>query len=114
MGRSNDLAAVYSRTNLYVMSSNYEGMPNALLEAMAVGIPCISTDCKSGPKEMIENRVNGLLIPTGDEEALLDAMNFMYNNRDEAEKMGENAREFIKDNYRTEKIVDEFAKIIEK
>ncbi len=107
-GRINDLPNVYKKASLYVMSSNYEGMPNALLEAMAIGLPCVSTDCKTGPKEMIRNGENGLLVPTNDEGELLEALNFMFNNKDEAIKMGKNARKDVFENYTVEKIVDKF------
>lgn len=65
---------------LYVLPSNFEGMPNSLIEAMAVGLPCISTDCPiGGPSELIENGVNGYLVPVGDKERLKRAINLLLN-----------------------------------
>lgn len=113
MGRSNDLVSVYKDVNLFILSSNFEGMPNALLEAMAIGLPCISTDCPTGPSEMIVNGENGLLVPVDDAEKMKEAIEFMYNNRDKAEEMGKRAREFVSENYRVEKIVDRFLEIID-
>ncbi len=61
--------------SMFVLSSDYEGMPNALIEAMAAGIPSISTDCPSGGSaELIENNKNGILIPVKDKEAMVKAM----------------------------------------
>lgn len=58
---------------MFVLSSNYEGLSNALLEAMMMGIPCISTNC-AGSDEYIEDGVNGLLVPVGDKEKLTTAI----------------------------------------
>lgn len=60
---------------IYVLPSNYEGMPNSLIEALASGLPCIATDCSGGGAAyLIENGVNGTLIPVDDEDALVQAL----------------------------------------
>lgn len=77
---------------MYVLSSDYEGMPNSLLEAMAVGMSVISTNCPiGGPAMVIENGVNGLLVPVGDKEALYNAMLSFVRDEAYAEKLGEEA-----------------------
>ena len=63
-----------SDAKAFLLSSIYEGIPNVLIEAMAIGMTCISTDCPFGPSEMIEDGKNGLLVPVGDEKAFADAM----------------------------------------
>ncbi len=58
---------------MLVLSSDYEGMSNTLMEAMMMGLPCISTNC-TGSDELLENEANGLLVPVKDKEALTEAM----------------------------------------
>ena len=57
-----------------MLSSRFEGSPNALLEALAVGTPAIATDCPSGPREILENGRYGPLVPIGNPRALADAI----------------------------------------
>ena len=77
---------------MFVMSSDYEGMPNALLEAMAIGLPVISTDCKGGgAKALIQDRKNGLLTPIGDADALADAMEFYIEHPETAAEFAKEA-----------------------
>lgn len=75
MGVTKDVCKVLSEADLFVMSSDYEGMPNALLEAMAVGVPVIATDCPcGGPKMILGNNDNGLLVKVGDVEEMAEAI----------------------------------------
>ena len=76
---------------MYILSSRYEGMPNALMEAMACGLPCIAADCDFGPGELIENGVNGLLVPVEDATALATAMAKLADDSRLAKKISSNA-----------------------
>jgi len=77
---------------MYVMSSKYEGLPNALMEAMALGLPCISTDCPcGGPRLLIRDKENGLLVPLNNVESLVTAMQYVAENKENASQMAEKA-----------------------
>lgn len=83
--------------SLFVLSSDLEGMPNALMEAMALGMPCVSTDCEGGGAAfLIENEKSGLLVPKGNVEALASAMRRMLTDRQFAEQCGKNAHDICK------------------
>ncbi|XGV94359.1 MAG: glycosyltransferase (plasmid) [Leptolyngbya sp. BL-A-14] len=66
--------AYMARSSVFVLSSAWEGLPTVLIEAMALGIPVVSTDCESGPSEILAGGKYGYLTPVGDSEALSDAM----------------------------------------
>ena len=91
-GYVKDIPSRLYKASLYVLTSNYEGMPNTLMEAMALGLPCISTDCDGGGAAyLIESGKNGLLVPKGDVDALADAMRRMLTDKDFAERCGREA-----------------------
>ncbi len=81
------------RATLYVMSSLYEGYPNALAEAMFVNGCCVSTDCPTGPSEIIDSGVNGLLVPMRDSQALASAMESLLSDSALAAQFRRHARE---------------------
>lgn len=91
-GMIQDVPGTIYQAGIFVLSSYVEGMPNSLLEAMALGIPSISTDCPcGGPKEMIQHQTNGLLVPTGDVKELVKAMKYLLDNPQKTEELGKNA-----------------------
>lgn len=95
-GNTTDVPGAMSEADIFVLSSDSEGMPNALLEAMASGVPSISTDCPcGGPASLIMNEVNGVLIKVGDEAALVKTMSEFLDDPERARKMGEEARKNV-------------------
>ena len=73
-GRAGNVGDWYAASSLYVMSSRFEGFPNTLAEAMACGLPAVSFDCDTGPRDIIRHEVDGLLVPAGDAAALEAAL----------------------------------------
>ena len=114
MGLSDNVPEAIKDAKVFALSSDYEGMPNALLEAMALGLPCVSTDCPcGGPEMVIQNGVNGLLIPVGDEGAMAESLLYLLRDAETAGRMGEGARRSA-ENYRPEKIFALWRDYIEK
>lgn len=80
-------------SDIYVLSSDFEGLPNALMEAMAMGFPVVSTDCPAGgPRMLINNEENGLLVPVGDEAAMAQAILRLIDDLKSKEEMGAKAK----------------------
>ena len=73
-GQVGNPGAWYERADIYAMTSRFEGFPNSLAEAMAYGLPAVSFDCDTGPREIIRHEVDGLLVPPGDTDALTAAL----------------------------------------
>lgn len=83
-------------SSLFVLSSDYEGMPNALMEAMALGIPVISTDCQGGgARFLIDNQKNGILTPIKDVQAMSDAIDKVLSNKELSQKIGIEGRNIV-------------------
>ncbi len=91
-GFTEDVKGKIENAAMYVLSSDYEGISNSLMEAMALGLPVISTDCPiGGSKMLIQDKENGLLVPVGDANAFANAMKYMAEDPLRAENMGEKA-----------------------
>ena len=92
-GHSADPWPYYTSADLFVLSSDYEGYPNVLVEAMRCGVPVVSTDCESGPREILAGERFGPLVPVGNEAALADAMDKALRNPARREELMNRAEE---------------------
>lgn len=96
MGDSDSLEKDLNDAGLYAFSSEWEGLPNALMEAMALGLPIVSTDCPcGGPATLITDGTDGLLVPIKDKEALASGMLKLIEDRELAERLGKNASKIV-------------------
>jgi glycosyltransferase involved in cell wall biosynthesis len=96
-GVSDNVFALFEEHDIFVMSSDSEGMPNALIEAMAMGMPVIATDCDGGgAAELITSGENGLLVEKGNVSRLTDALMYMIERPEEAVRMGTKASDIRK------------------
>ncbi len=101
------------RAAMYVSSSDYEGISNSMLEAMALGIPCICTDCPAGGARMvIKNGINGILVPVGDISEMVKAMKKLIENPNYSKYLGKEA-EKIRETFSIQKICNKWEKLIE-
>ncbi|HZW63244.1 MAG TPA: glycosyltransferase family 4 protein [Flavobacteriaceae bacterium] len=91
-GVVSNVSPYLSRSSIFVLSSRFEGFPNALIEAMYFGLACIATQCPSGPSELIRNYENGILIPVEDEMALVKSLNTLINNPSLRQTFGDKAK----------------------
>lgn len=92
MGVSKNVLENIRDASIFVLSSDFEGIPNALLEAMACGLPCISTDCSpGGARVIIEDGENGIITPCGDADALSEAMEKLIEDKELSQKFSSNA-----------------------
>lgn len=95
-GWVSDIHKVYQNAGIFVLTSKYEGTPNALLEAMSYGLPCIISDTLPGAMELIEDGKTGLVFSSGDSVDLANKLLILMDNPDLRTKLGKNARERIK------------------
>lgn len=113
MGRSLKIEKEYKKNDVFLMSSDFEGLPNALMEAMASKLVCICTDCKTGPRDLIKSGNNGVLVPVGDMEGFAEAIRLSINmTKSQRENMAESARNKIMSYCSLERCTDLLCKIL--
>jgi len=112
MGFSNDIYSIMNRAAIYVSSSDFEGMSNTMIEAMAMGAPTIATDCPIGGARMvIQDGVNGILTAVGDKDDMANAIKGLLDDREKCIKMSREAQE-VRKTMSVQNICDEWVKLL--
>ena len=107
-----EIGKEYAESSMLVMSSHYEGFPMVMIEAMACGLPAVCFDFKCGPRDIIAEGENGLIVPDGDIEGLADALVRLMKDDELRKKMGENAKRVV-ETYSEEKVMAKWLDLFE-
>lgn len=111
-GRAGNVTDWYVRADIFVLSSRYEGFPNALLEAMAGGCASIAFDCDTGPRDIIRHGSNGLLVPAADVSMLADALAALIVDPDLRRRLAEDAVG-VRRSFAEERILGRWERVID-
>jgi len=109
-GLQSDIPTQLHRGSLAVLPSRWEGMPNALLEAMACGLPCVAT-CVSGSEDIIQHGVNGLLVESEDYQGMAQALLTLLHDPLLTQKYGQAARKTVERHYSLERVIDRYVEL---
>lgn len=113
MGQTSDVVGTLEMADVFVLPSLYEGMPNALMEAMAVGVPCIATDCPCGGSRMLLDGKNGVLINNNNLDELSNALNNLLLDNNKKKTISIKCRETVKE-FNSDDVFFEWKEYIEK
>lgn len=111
LGRVKEIDKIYAQAGIFVIPSRSEGFPNALCEAMAAGLPCISFDFIAGPRDIITDRYDGKIVENNNIAALANAIDSLIENDYERLRLGTNAMQ-IRKRLKMEKIGQEYLDFI--
>jgi len=100
-----------AKSDIFVLSSSWEGFGNVIIEAMACGVPVISTDCPYGPNEIITDGINGLLVPVGNVEAMAEAILGLLKDEPLRNRLAHAGKKRAED-FKVEKMVAEYEKVL--
>lgn len=113
-GRVTDVSSKLADAKLFLLSSNYEGLPNAIMEAMAAGVPVVSTDCSGGgPRMLIEDGINGRLVECNNVKQMSEAIKDCLQDEELLTNFSDNSKKKA-ENFRTERIIKEWENFINK
>lgn len=113
LGVRRDVPDILKGSDCFVLPTAFEGMSNALLEAMATGLPVITTDIPEN-RELIEDKHNGILVPIQNSKALEEALLFLYDQQEERKRLGNNAQTFIQQSFSLEETKRKWSEFLRK
>jgi len=108
-----DIQNAYLTSSMCLLTSKYEGLPMTLLEAQACGLPLIAYACKCGPKDVIQDNVNGYLIEEGDQKGMTEKIVFLMQKEDKRKAMGVEAKR-LSSNFEEEKVMQQWTSLFNK
>ncbi len=111
-GPTKDIGKEYSDSSMLVMSSHYEGFPMVMIEAMACGLPAVCFDFKCGPRDIIKEGENGLIVKDGNIEGLAEAVVKLMKDDELRKRMGENAKKVV-ETFSEAKVMDKWMRLYE-
>lgn len=100
------------KADVFLLASDYEGLPNALLEAQAVGLPAVATDCPDGPSEVIVDGETGRLVPVGDADAMAAAILELLEDEGKRKRWGTAARRRVEERFSTGELVPSIEELL--
>lgn len=106
-GNTENAVLEVAKSQVFLLTSRFEGMPNALMEAMACGIPSISTDCDMGPAELISDGENGYLVPVDDVDAITQKLELLIDDESLRKQISNNSRKIVEE-HSVQKIYREY------
>lgn len=109
-GRVGNLDAWYGKASLFAMTSQYEGFPSSLLEAMSSGVAALSVDCDTGPRDIIRDKTDGVLVPNHDLQALQQQLASLMGNERERARLASAAQE-VRDRFSEARVRDLWAEL---
>ena len=110
---TNNIKEELDKTSLFILSSNYEGMPNVLLEAMSRGLPVITTNSSEAISSIIKNKKNGIVIKKNNKKQLINSIEYLLNNQKEYQKISKESKKII-NVFNKEKILSKWEQLITK